>query len=627
VSGRLSAYPACIALHPDVNLPFADTSSKSKRLCQACIVRGYSTSSPKQDNGKYPEYPYDNRISSTNSKPQPLESFKSTGSKRPSRPLSFTELLNRQKAEHLRQQKLEQAKREYEEQRQTVYAFPDTPGSVRTSSFRPQRGTRRFLRTVYRDKLGLDDKSYPFPENQTSVKSLKKKKEIYFPTAHRFITAKYRDIRHQRLLETEKAPKKLQSLAKRTAWTIVKKRYIEGKQIDFEKDKMLEWKENDETVVLPVTTEDITHDDGATVTFRDFSETWASIRLAAKLLQEDSVIGFPTETVYGLGANALSTSAVEKIYKAKNRPADNPLITHFGSIEQLRSFTDLPDVYLPLVKKFWPGPLTILLPVTEKMGISSLVTAGLDTVAVRIPSSAIARALILEANVPIAAPSANASTRPSPTLAEHVRTDLNGRIPLILSADGDAGSQCDVGLESTVVDGLSSPPTILRLGGVSPEAIRAVGGIWRDITIYQKPVTDSSNGAISEVEFKPRTPGMKYRHYSPRCPVYVYSFGTAQPESPSELLPPSDVQDRKVAVLCTGSWEPKADSGAEIEFNWLGDDNEEIARNLFKCVRDMDEWGAEAILVEGVEETGIGRSVMERLKKMAGGVIKGQEDT
>ena len=432
---------------------------------------------------------------------------------------------------------------------------------------------------------------------------------------------RYLAAQYKRALASEKEPKKLERQAKRAAFRIFLHQHREKKQMEFNKDIVMNWKEGEETYILPVTTADIAEVTKDKVAFKRFSETSTSIKLAAQLLQDDCVVAFPTETVYGLGANALSSSAVQKIYQAKNRPSDNPLIAHFGSTRQLEEFTEIPKIYIPLIESFWPGPLTILIPVKPKMGISPLVTAGLNTVAVRVPSNPLARALISEANVPIAAPSANASTRPSPTLAAHVEADLNGRIPLILSADEDPASQCDVGLESTVVDGLSSPPTILRLGGVSLEQIRALGGIWRTTVIYQKP---TSNGTTEE-EFKPRTPGMKYRHYSPNCPVYVFKAGSPQPELPSKYLPLSDVEERKVAVLCTNNWEPKSDPNAQVEFNWLGGDAEEVARNLFKCVRDMDQWGAEVIIVEGVEEKGIGRSVMERLKKMAGGVIEGSE--
>ena len=421
-------------------------------------------------------------------------------------------------------------------------------------------------------------------------------------------------------------PKKMDEWGKRTAYKYLQKATMEKDEVAYRVEEISKWKEGeDETYALRVTTADIDQITPDKAKFKKFSESKVSIRTAAKILQADSVVAFPTETVYGLGANALSTTAVEKIYKAKHRPADNPLITHFGSLKHLESFSPIPEIYLPLVETFWPGPLTILLPVTPEMGVSPLVTAGLDTVAVRVPSSPLARALILECKLPIAAPSANASTRPSPTMAVHVYNDLNTRIPLILTADEDSESQCDVGLESTVVDGLSSPPTVLRLGGVSLEDIRALGGPWRDTVIYKKPVASANqtNGDTHVEEFKPRTPGMKYRHYSPRCPVYVYAYGSAQPDKLSDLLlRREDGKERKIAVLCTKDWEPKEEENVDLQYNWLGDNNEEVARNLFKCVRAMDEWGAEVILVEGVEEVGIGRSVMERLKKMAGGSIE-----
>ena len=440
----------------------------------------------------------------------------------------------------------------------------------------------------------------------------------------------------------------MKGLAKRAAYKIVERRVMEVAQQKVDLARLREWKEGKETFVLPVSTKDVikdslkngkdlkktkdlkeTKETMEKVVFKTYSDTKGNLKLGGALLRSGEVVAFPTETVYGLGANALSTSAVQKIYTAKNRPADNPLIVHFGSTSHLQTFfsNTIPLNYLPLIETFWPGPLTILLPNIPELGISSLVTAGLDTVAVRVPSSPLARGLILEAGVPIAAPSANASTRPSPTMAAHVFRDLNERIPVILSADEDVGAECDVGLESTVVDGLSEPPAILRLGGVSLESIRALGGIWRDTVIYQKPSKDKdavTNGEQedSEEEFKPRTPGMKYRHYSPRCPVYLYPANSPQPPTLSQHLPRSDSTDRKIAVLCTKNWEPMVDEKAEVEFNWLGSDDEEIARNLFKCVRDVDEWGAECIVVEGVEEKGIGRSVMERLRKMSGGIMQ-----
>ena len=559
--------------------------------------------------------------------PQTQSPTKLSIPKRPDRPLSYAELVERQRAQNALQEELDRVTKDYETQIQTSFSQPAEPAITRTTPFRPQPGTPRFYRSLYEKEFGPDDKSYPFPENSQPIGGLREKKKIYYKTAHRFLLFRFLKAKYQASLESKKEPKRWDNLAKRTALRIIQQREMEKQQVEFNKEELLQWKEGDETYVLPVTTDDIISEAETKISFRDFAQTQTSICLAAKALQEDSIVGFPTETVYGLGANALSTSAVEKIYKAKNRPADNPLITHFGSLEQLRSFSEIPEIYLPLVEAFWPGPLTILLPVKKEMGISPLVTAGLDTLAVRIPSSPLARALLLETNLPIAAPSANASTRPSPTLAEHVRTDLNGRIPLILSADQDPNIQCDVGLESTVVDGLSDPPTILRLGGISLEEIRNLGGPWRNTVIYKKPAaTKEMNGVSTDEDFKPRTPGMKYRHYSPRCPVYVYPFNSPQPERPSNRLTPSTETDRKVAVLCTRNWEPKQDSGAQVQFNWLGNESEDVARNLFKAIREMDEWGAEIILVEGIEEVGIGRSVMERLRKMAGGVIEQQND-
>ena len=200
------------------------------------------------------------------------------------------------------------------------------------------------------------------------------------------------------------------------------------------------------------------------------NETLINLEIAAKeLTTTHNAIGFPTETVYGLAGSALSDESVKSIYKAKNRPADNPLIVHISSIEQLKRKLinyEIPQVYLDLISHFWPGPLTILLPITKDSPISKLVTANQDTFAVRMPNHPVARALIAMSDTPIAAPSANASTRPSPTLAEHVYHDLNGKIPLILD-----GGACDVGVESTVIDGLVDPPMLLRPGGVSLEDI------------------------------------------------------------------------------------------------------------------------------------------------------------
>jgi L-threonylcarbamoyladenylate synthase len=519
------------------------------------------------------------------------------------RPRSFDEIVKRKNAEDDKLKQRDRLREEYQQSLEGKYV----PSSTPTSSFRPAVGTERHYNEFTALRSG---EAYPFPEHVGQ-----KRNPVCFRRGHQLQLARYLEEKHRRNVEAEKTPGRMQQDAKRTAYVISRNRYLEIQSMQEQAKEIMQWKEGDETIMLSVSTEDVLNDDTDAVEMDELCTTAKAITIAAELLKNDFVVAFPTETVYGLGANALSTPAVQKIFKAKNRPSDNPLIAHFGSLEHLQLFTAVPEAYLPLIDVFWPGPLTILLRVTPEMGVSPLVTAGLDTLAVRIPSSPLARALILESKLPIAAPSANASTRPSPTLASHVYLDLDTRIPLILSADEDPGSECDVGLESTVVDGLSSPPVILRLGGVSLEAIRAVGGIWKDTIIYEKP-------ALMAQEEKPRTPGMKYRHYSPRCPVYVYKYNTPQPSRPSNLLPPSGQEHRKIAVLCTQNWEPRVDDeGAETQFNWLGSNDEDVARNLFRCVREMDEWGAEAIIVEGVQERGIGRSVMERLRKMAGGNI------
>ena len=563
--------------------------------------------------------------------------------RRTRRPLTFTEILQRQTQLKQQQKRLEQAAQEYQNNLQTSFVHPTqnsppTSPTLKKPAFAPKPGTNRFLLTVARTKLGLDDNVYPFPESSPKLKGLPgdssqaPRKKIYFRNANHFLLHRYTLAKYKAIVKAQKElPAKKKCLARRTAVRKLRKKILQRGQMGVYMRQLAAWKEGDETFELGVSMDDVLFVNEEGVLLREDSVTKEAIKVGAQALREGHAIAFPTETVYGLGANAQDTTAVEKIYKAKNRPADNPLITHFGSLEHLESFTHIPAIYGPLVRKFWPGPLTILLPVKPEMKISPLVTARLDTLAVRIPSSPLARALLLAASIPVAAPSANASTRPSPTMGYHVLADLNGRIPLILNADKDVEAdkpqQCNVGLESTVVDGLSEPPTILRLGGISLEDIQTLGGPWSNTIVYQKPTLELS-GSSDGAEFKPRTPGMKYRHYSPRCPVYLYPRGATQPSCPSSLLSPSSSPGpRKIGFLCTANWGPFVeDPGNELQFAWLGGDAEEIARNLFRSVRDLDEWGAEAIFVEGIEEVGIGRSVMERLKKMAAGELVAQTD-
>lgn len=328
------------------------------------------------------------------------------------------------------------------------------------------------------------------------------------------------------------------------------------------------------------------------------------------------VVAFPTETVYGLGGSALCDDSVRAIYAAKNRPADNPLIVHVSSQEQIERLLlpklhKIPAVYDQLIKKFWPGPLTILLPVEEGSPVLELTTAGQNTVGVRMPSHPVARALIAQSDTPLAAPSANASTRPSPTMASHVYHDLSGRIPYILD-----GGACDVGVESTVVDGLTNPPMLLRPGGVSAEDIRKYGGgPWENIIMAKK--TAGKTEAV-------RTPGMKYRHYLPSAKVVLFDgCKDGSKAVKSWLERQADFDPRKVALLRGAQFASAAELGLEgAHERILGSSATEMAHNLFKMLREVDELNVELILVEGVEETGDGLAVMNRLSKAAFEVVR-----
>lgn len=396
-----------------------------------------------------------------------------------------------------------------------------------------------------------------------------------------------------------------------------------------------------------------------------------SLQTAARLLQQSDVpVAFPTETVYGLGADATRSSAVRGIYTAKQRPSDNPLIVHFASLQQIRQIlrpsgiTDsqdvdkdpIPDIYHPLIRRFWPGPLTILLPNPSESTLAPEVTAGLSTFGARLPRHPIALALIQFAGVPVAAPSANASTKPSPTAAEHVAYDLDGRIEMIL----DSGP-CEVGVESTVVDGLSQPPLILRPGGISLEQIRACPG-WENVSIGYKDTSEQGS--------KPRAPGMKYRHYSPRSPVIL-----VEPETRPPLL--EDLRtylgdNGKIGLVRTSNWSLQpgsrewlvrrgqqspslsndlrateasglgfagmlknlgkersklelvkqtagGDYAIEVLDMHLGADAADVARGIFAALRRLDQEDVAVILVEGIGEDGddLAAAVMNRLRKAA----------
>ncbi|KAK9455637.1 DHBP synthase RibB-like alpha/beta domain-containing protein [Dipodascopsis uninucleata] len=380
-----------------------------------------------------------------------------------------------------------------------------------------------------------------------------------------------------------------------------------------------------ETRVLPVHAEDIKFGPKDEIpTIDSQTETYKNLNEAVNILKTAAgPVAFPTETVYGLGASALSTNAVRQIFAAKNRPSDNPLIVHVSSLNQLERVlhTKVPKIYDPLIEKFWPGPLTIILPLpedTQKDGspiLSPACTPGQSTFGVRMPSNVISRSLIALSDLPLAAPSANASTKPSPTRAEHVYEDMNGRIPIIL----DGGStDCSVGLESTVVDGTVTPPAVLRPGGVTIEAIRSAGGdLWKDV------ITGKSEAGKNEAV---RTPGMKYRHYSPRARVITFiGDGNGCNGAITEFL--TRVEPGIVIGLLQSKYFDHTlwDDSLQSKLNFcenLGTTGPEISHNIFSALRNFDKRNVDVILVEGVDESDEGAAIMNRLRKASSEIFE-----
>lgn len=320
------------------------------------------------------------------------------------------------------------------------------------------------------------------------------------------------------------------------------------------------------------------------------------IKIAAKFIREGRLVAFPTETVYGLGADALNEEAVRRIFEAKGRPADNPLIVHISNFEQLYELAgEVPREAKILAEHFWPGPLTMVLP--KKDNVPKVTTGGLDTVAIRMPAHEIALGLIRTSGRPIAAPSANISGKPSPTLAEHVVDDFYGRIECIID-----GGEVKIGVESTVLDLTTKPPTLLRPGGLPLEEIEKVIGKVRIHSVVKGKAVDVA-----------KAPGMKYKHYAPNAQVIVIEGSREKVrEKIKEILNEYKRRGVKVGVMATGDFYE-----ADTYIN-LGNSEEEIARNLFRALRDLDKSGVDVILAEGIEEKGLGLAVMNRLRKAAG---------
>jgi len=330
--------------------------------------------------------------------------------------------------------------------------------------------------------------------------------------------------------------------------------------------------------------------------------------LAAKALREGNLVAFPTETVYGLGANALDPRAVRRIYEAKGRPSDNPLIVHIANVSQLDTLVkEIPPVAEALIEAFWPGPLTLVFRKSEL--VPYVITGGLDTVAVRMPDNDVALKLIGESGVPVAAPSANISGRPSPTACQHVLDDLKGRIEYIID-----GGPCRIGIESTVLDITSGTPVILRPGGVTREMLEKVIGEVKTDTVL-KP----------EDGLKPRSPGMKYRHYSPKARMLLLEGKTEDViEKINSLACENRANGLKTGVLA--SRENKNRYAADVVLSIGSHDNpEEVASRLYDFLRRFDEEKVDIIYSETFSEEGMGMAVMNRLKKAASGRIEVKE--
>ncbi|MDV3428750.1 MAG: threonylcarbamoyl-AMP synthase [Bacillota bacterium] len=327
---------------------------------------------------------------------------------------------------------------------------------------------------------------------------------------------------------------------------------------------------------------------------------YEAIKAAALILKRGGLVVFPTETVYGLGADALNENAVNNIFKAKGRPQDNPLIVHVGSFDMVTSLVkEIPPAAKKIMDKFFPGPITVIM---EKSDLVPMVTsAGLNTVGIRMPENIIARELIREAGVPVAAPSANTSGLPSPTEVKRCVEDLDGKVDFILG-----GGKCDYGLESTVIDCSVYPPVILRPGRVTLEALKEI-----DENIY------IDSGLITGNE-RPKAPGMKYKHYAPKAKVKIIQ-GSMQKtvEKINEIVQNYRDDKSKVGIMATDETKDLYKQGIVISLGSRNDE-ETIGSNLFETLRTLDDFKVDLILSESFEESGIGIAIMNRLKKSAG---------
>ena len=364
------------------------------------------------------------------------------------------------------------------------------------------------------------------------------------------------------------------------------------------------------------------------------------LKEAAGILRSGGLVAFPTETVYGLGGNALDEDAARKIYAAKGRPSDNPLIAHVSCVEEVEPLVkEIPEAGRKLMEAFWPGPLTMIFPKSEKVPYGT--TGGLDTVAIRMPDDPVANRLIALAGVPVAAPSANTSGRPSPTTADHVWQDMNGRIEMIID-----GGPVGIGVESTIVDVSSAVPAVLRPGAITMEMLEEVLG--------EVSVDPAILGPLS-ADVRPKAPGMKYKHYAPKADLTLVEPGTgADRESRAEQVTGAEQKngaDRntgaypetgldetqlqamirkvrelsrekieagyKVGVICT---DESRDCYTDGEVRSIGARKSQpsVAHNLYALLREFDDLGVDYIFSESFPKDHLGQAIMNRLSKAAG---------
>ena len=332
-------------------------------------------------------------------------------------------------------------------------------------------------------------------------------------------------------------------------------------------------------------------------TITDPARESAAVEQAADILRRGGLLAIPTETVYGLGADGLNADAVRHIFEAKGRPQDNPLILHIPDASWLARYCkDVPETAYRLAGRFWPGPLTMILPKADCVPL--VTTGGLDTVGMRCPDHAVTRAIIAASGVPVAAPSANTSGRPSCTTAAHVREDMDGRIDGVVD-----GGPCRVGVESTIIDLTCTPPRLLRPGGLPLEELeRVLGTVLVDKCITQL-MTDGE---------RPRAPGMKYRHYAPKAPVTVVTGDPAASAAYIRAHLPAGA-----GVICFTEYKDLF-PGRSIHDLGSAHDKAEQARRVFDALREFDHETVTEIYAQCPDTAGLGLAVSNRLKKAAG---------